>query len=94
MTWRLPRAKMPAMPKPVFRIAHQRKTRLWKLLPNEHTHPALYPELQQAIDYARFRCPPGGGIARIKDQRGNVFERELEPEGQMYGYFENAREGL
>lgn len=78
------------MSKPTFRIAYQHKRRAWRLQPNEHTHPALYPELEQAVDYAIFRCPPGGALLRIKDETGEISESEIESEGSLCGYFEQA----
>ena len=74
------------MLKPTFCIAYQPESRNWKLLKGDHTHPAIFAEKQQAISYAEFRCPPEGGVIRVRDEAGEIEEVLIAPHTDLHGY--------
>jgi hypothetical protein len=71
---------------PTFHIAYQPKSGRWRLLKGQHTHPAIFLSRENAIGYAEFRCPPEGGVIRVRDETGDIEEIPIEPHGDLHGY--------
>lgn len=79
---------------PTFHIAYQPASGRWKLFRGKHTHPAIFVTRENAIGYAKFRCPPAGGVIRVRDVDGAIEEIQIEPHGDSMATSTAGTEGL